>query len=58
MAYGSGDPPGTFESGRRAGCGVLPDDAGIVMEEPVDDYWVRKAYGRGSRNAAESATCR
>jgi hypothetical protein len=44
IAYDSGDPPGTFESGRCAGCGVLLDDAGIIMAEP-DDHWVRRARG-------------
>ena len=43
IAYDSGDSPGTFESGRCAGCGVLLDDAGI-MAEP-DDHWVRLARG-------------
>ena len=35
--------PAPFVSGQCAGCGVLLDDAGIVMAEP--DPWVRLACG-------------
>jgi hypothetical protein len=39
-----------FESGYCAGCGVLLDDAGIVMIEPSDP-WVRLACGPGEQES-------
>jgi hypothetical protein len=33
-----------MRSGECAGCGVLLDEAGIIMEEPADG-WVRQACG-------------
>ena len=57
MAYDSGDLPGTFESGRCAGCGVLLDDAGIIMARPTDP-WVRLARWPWEQESCGERTCR
>ena len=44
-----------FVSGECAGCGVLLDDAGIVMAEPSDP-WVRLACGPWAQESCGECT--